>query len=94
MKKLLYSSVIFITFMACNQPKKSTSTNESVIMNSNKTFGIFENQINIGNPENIGTVNYNPEDQSYNLTGSGINMWAENDQFQYVYKLDKISYYN
>lgn len=86
MKKLLYSSVIFITFMACNQPKQSTSTNESVIMNSNKTFGIFENQINIGNPQNIGTVNYNLEDQSYNLTGSGINMWAENDQFQYVYK--------
>tara|TARA_R110001583_G_C5649747_1_gene408612 strand:- start:229 stop:1773 length:1545 start_codon:yes stop_codon:yes gene_type:complete len=86
MKKILFGCVIFITFMACNQPTNSTSLTEPTTMNTSKNFGIFENQTNIGYPKNKGTVNYNPDNQSYSLTGSGINMWAENDQFQYAYK--------
>ncbi|REE83774.1 WD40 repeat protein [Lutibacter oceani] len=86
MKNLFFCSTIFLIAIACNQPKNSVSSNESIIMTNNKSLGIFENQTNIGNPEKIGTVNYNTDNQIYKLTGSGINMWAENDQFQYVYK--------
>ncbi len=86
MKKLLLCCVILITLTACNQPTNSTSITEPTNMSNNKTFGIFENQTNIGNPENKGTINYNSDNQNYTLTGSGINMWAENDQFQFLYK--------
>ena len=60
---------------------------QSQSMNTyNTQFGIFENQTNVGDPAKKGSVSYDPEKQEYTLTGSGINMWGENDQFQFLYK--------
>jgi Tol biopolymer transport system component len=85
MKNLLFGGLILLLLNACNRPI-STSTTETIMNSNSKTFGIFENQINIGNPINKGTVAYNIDKQEYTITGSGINMWGENDQFQYLYK--------
>ncbi|WP_036379459.1 DPP IV N-terminal domain-containing protein [Muricauda sp. MAR_2010_75] len=49
-------------------------------------YGIFDHQINIGDPAIQGTVDYDPDNQQYTIEGSGFNMWANNDEFQYLYK--------
>lgn len=79
MNKLLYTIVTLSVLMAHGQ---ATNT----IMNRSSNYGIFENQTNIGNPTNNGTVDFNELSQEYIITGSGNNMWFESDQFQYLYK--------
>lgn len=76
MKKLLFGSFL-LTFLI-------TSSQTHTTMNNN--FGIFENQTNVGKPAKKGTVQYNSDKQEYTITGSGINVWGSNDQFQYLYK--------
>ncbi|MGE5448877.1 MAG: TolB family protein [Bacteroidales bacterium] len=49
---------------------------------SQKPF--FSETKNVGNPAISGKLQYHPENQSYELTGSGTNMWAEKDEFFYV----------
>ena len=85
MKKLLLSSIVLFLLIACKQ-SETTNTATSNTMNKNNKLGIFENQSNVGNPAIHGSVNYNDDTQEYILKGSGINMWADNDQFQYIYK--------
>jgi TolB protein len=48
--------------------------------------GIFENYMDIGNPQLAGATVYNEADQSYTLNGAGYNIWFERDEFQYAYK--------
>jgi len=63
---------------------------ESFILNkamkSSINYGIFENEANIGNPKLKGNVIYDADLQEYEVAGSGINMWFDSDQFQYLYK--------
>ncbi|WP_031426636.1 TolB family protein [Flavimarina sp. Hel_I_48] len=49
-------------------------------------FGIFENQANIGDPVTDGMVAYDTKNQTYTISGSGTNLWGEQDEFQYLYK--------
>lgn len=48
--------------------------------------GIFEHHQDIGNPKIKGAVTYNKEDQTYTMTGGGTNMWANADQFHFMWK--------
>lgn len=48
-------------------------------------LGIFENHLDVGKPVNQGFVNYDSENQTYTIGGSGTNMWAEQDQFHYLW---------
>ncbi len=63
----------------------------AVLLISQSTFaqathtGIFENHKDIGNPKINGSVSYNGQDQSYQLTGAGYNIWFNRDEFQYAY---------
>jgi len=85
MNKLLLGSIVLFLLIGC---KQSVPTNSAITspMNENKNLGIFENQTNVGHPEISGSVYYNDDNQEYTLKGSGINMWANNDQFQFLYK--------
>ncbi len=47
--------------------------------------GIFANHADIGNPKIKGDVNYNTADQSYDIKGSGYNVWFNRDEFHYAY---------
>ncbi len=47
--------------------------------------GIFSNHADIGNPKIKGSGVYNSAGQSYNLKGSGYNIWFGRDEFQYAY---------
>lgn len=48
--------------------------------------GIFENNMDIGNPKLTGSASYDPATQTYNLTGAGSNIWFNRDEFHFVYK--------
>lgn len=51
-----------------------------------QTVGVFENNVDIGSVKHKGTTIYDSESQSYTLSGSGLNMWFGQDEFQYAYK--------
>ena len=48
-------------------------------------LGIFKNHLDIGDCKHQGFVNYDPEDQSYTIAGSGKNMWANKDEFHHLW---------
>ena len=41
----------------------------------------FPETKNVGNPAISGKLLFNPESQTYEMTGAGLNMWAEKDEF-------------
>lgn len=48
--------------------------------------GIFTNSGDVGNPAHKGSVEFDAAKGEYRITGSGANIWAKDDQFQYVWK--------
>lgn len=52
---------------------------------SNK-FGIFEGNTQVGKPKINGTVKFNSGNQEYLISGAGINMWFNADQFNFLWK--------
>jgi len=50
----------------------------------NGSLGIFSHSGDVGNPTIKGSVNFS--DGQYRITGSGANIWAKQDQFQYVWR--------
>lgn len=49
-------------------------------------LGVFENQTDIGNPNNSGSSSYDPSAQVYTLKGSGYNIWFERDEFHFLHR--------
>jgi TolB protein len=47
-------------------------------------LGIFTNSGDVGGPAIKGSTGFS--DGQYRITGSGINIWAKQDQFQYVWR--------
>ena len=50
------------------------------------TLGLFGGMTNVGDPKLKGSVSYNPVLQQYLLSGSGVNTWFTQDQFNYLWK--------
>jgi len=50
-----------------------------------QNLGVFTNHVDVGNTKSAGTTTYNPDNQSYAITGSGENIWNQKDEFQYAY---------
>jgi TolB protein len=48
--------------------------------------GDFDGHGDIGAPKIAGSAAYNPVSQDYTLTAAGANMWAQKDEFQFVWK--------
>jgi len=48
-------------------------------------IGVFEANSDIGAVLNAGAVRYDPEDQSYTISGSGSNRWFDQDEFHFVW---------
>jgi Tol biopolymer transport system component len=49
-------------------------------------LGLFEGQTDVGNPSRPGSVNYDLETEVYRVRGAGQNIWADTDEFQFVWK--------
>jgi TolB protein len=55
-------------------------------------IGIFERDQDVGTVLNPGSAQYDPEHQSYTVSGSGDNMWFGEDDFHFVWKkIDDVS---
>ncbi len=46
--------------------------------------GVFTNVMDVGNPRLKGSTLYDELDQNYTITGSGLNMWANRDEFHFA----------
>lgn len=49
-------------------------------------LGIFTNSADVGSPAIKGSTVYDASTGQYRITGSGANIWAKEDQFQYVWR--------
>ena len=49
-------------------------------------LGVFTNSGDVGGPAIKGAAQYNAATSEYRITGSGANIWAKQDQFQFVWK--------
>lgn len=52
----------------------------------NGKLGVFTNSGDVGGPAMKGSTEYDAAKGQYKMTGAGTNMWAREDQFQYVWK--------
>src|ERR1700727_334374 len=52
----------------------------------NDNLGAFTNSADVGGPAKKGSVSFSATDGQYKITGGGVNMWAKQDQFQYVWR--------
>src|SRR3954470_16087988 len=50
------------------------------------SLGIFEGHNDIGQMVKPGSATYIPGTGQYIISGAGYNIWADHDEFQYVYK--------
>jgi TolB protein len=50
------------------------------------TLGAFTNSGDVGGPSRKGSTEFNAPNGQYRITGSGANIWAMEDQFQYVWR--------
>ncbi|MDC6362615.1 MULTISPECIES: TolB family protein [Flavobacteriaceae] len=85
MKKVLLTTILLATLSSFISAEKRI-TQESLTPSSFDRYGIFQHQINIGNPLLSGTTAYDPLTQEYTIQGAGSNMWGKKDEFQYVYQ--------
>ena len=49
-------------------------------------IGVFEGQTSVGPVLHKGSATYNAKTQEYNLSGSGTNIWADKDEFHFLWK--------
>ncbi len=57
-----------------------------VSCNTGPKLGIFEGSTDIGNVGHAGSLDYDPAGETYTISGSGTNMWFDNDELHYVWK--------
>jgi TolB protein len=49
-------------------------------------IGDFDGHGDVGSPKIAGSAAYNPVSQEYTITAAGVNMWAQRDEFHFVWK--------
>jgi regulation of enolase protein 1 (concanavalin A-like superfamily) len=52
----------------------------------NGSLGAFTNSGDVGGPSRKGSTQFDAATGEYRVTGSGANIWAKQDQFQYVWR--------
>lgn len=57
-----------------------------LIYSQESNLGIFEAQGDIGKVGIPGSVKYDPDNETYTITGGGTNMWFTGDEFHFVWK--------
>ncbi len=51
-----------------------------------KPLGVFDHHQDVGGARIAGNAAYNETDQTYTLSGAGVNMWTDHDQFHFAWK--------
>jgi hypothetical protein len=57
-----------------------------VVVAQTGNLGVFTSSADVGNPAIQGATEYSVATGEYRITGAGTNMWAKEDQFQYVWR--------
>jgi TolB protein len=57
----------------------------SDVVGAQSPLGIFDAQADVGRPR-PGSASYEPQRQTYLISGSGQNMWGDHDDFHFVWK--------
>ena len=60
--------------------------NRGAALDADQGLGIFEAHTDVGSVLHPGSVEYDPAKKTYTIAGSGENMWATADAFQFVWK--------
>ena len=55
-------------------------------VNAQQKTGMFDGNEAVGNPSKKGSATYNAETQEYTMSCGGKNMWANDDQFRFLWK--------
>jgi len=55
-------------------------------LNGQQKTGMFDGNEDVGNPAKKGSATYNAETQEYAMSCGGKNMWANDDQFRFLWK--------
>lgn len=50
------------------------------------SLGAFTDQTDVGNPLHAGRATYDADKQEYTIAGAGTNMWADRDEFHFVWR--------
>ena len=58
----------------------------SAVAGAQTPVGVFDAQRDVGHPAHFGSASYDPQRQTYLITGSGQNMWGDRDDFHFVWK--------
>ena len=56
------------------------------VFSQQKSLGVFEGQTDIGPVLHPGTATYKPTTQTYELSGSGTNIWGKQDEHHFLWK--------
>lgn len=80
MKTLIRSIFIFIPIILVMHAEKTS------VFAQEKNTGLFDSLTDIGNSNIKGNFMYDSKNQHYLITGSGSNMWFNNDQFSFLWK--------
>jgi len=60
--------------------------NSLLAFNQNMPIGQFDHHQDVGNPKRPGKAIYDEKNQTYTISGAGINMWTKIDQFHFLWK--------
>ena len=56
------------------------------VFSQQASLGSFTDQSAVGNPARTGRVTYDTDDQEYKIEGAGANIWANRDEFHFVWR--------
>ncbi len=74
----LFSIAICVLILVCVAPVQAQNTSAGA--------GLFESQSEVGPVLHPGSVEYDSAKQTYTVSGSGDDMWADDDEFHFVWK--------
>src|ERR1700694_2776242 len=64
----------------------SESSTTSPSSSQGHTLGLFEGETDVGTVKLAGSTTYDAEQQTYTIAGGGANIWADHDDFHFIWK--------
>src|ERR1043166_330890 len=71
---LLASAIILATLAVLTAPLRAAP------------LGLFEDHADVGSPRLTGSATYDAASQEYSASAAGVNMWANRDEFHFLWK--------
>src|SRR5271157_2708718 len=79
-------NVSWLSAVACGAMLLCAALSRGQAQSAPAPIGLFEGHTDVGAILHAGSVKYDASKRSYTITGSGDNMWAAEDDFQFLWK--------